>query len=306
MKMTKRMKKERSASGAGRLFQQGMRYMVVLVLAMVCSACATSLETRVSGNLNKLSPLQTVAILPVEVKSDRQMDMARMFRQNLHAQLRSSKFSLLEPYIVDGLLKRNGLMTPAGYAQLDPMRFGEVLGVDAVLISRINRMEKSYFLIHSSIKLSVSVLMVDTRSGEILWQAEQTELDIQGILKIPTGMAAAVIAPIYMMTNKLKLREMTSTMVTKLTSVVRHPDEANDGIFFDGAEIASAWNNGVGEKETQTVSGKPLVPLKDWVKHQIPSTVQVSKHVKNPVWNSSRWSDFKQIGRVAKTAKTLR
>jgi len=42
MKMTKRVKKERSVSGVGRLFQQGMRYMVVLVMAMVCSACATA------------------------------------------------------------------------------------------------------------------------------------------------------------------------------------------------------------------------------------------------------------------------
>ena len=211
-----------------------MRFLIVLVLGMGCSACATSLESRVSGNLNKLSPLQTVAILPVGVNSNRQLKMAQMLRRNLYAQLKPSKFSLLEPYVVDGLLKRNSLMVPAEYAQLDPMKFGEVLGVDAVLISKVNKIEKSYYLIHSSIELSVSVQMIDTRSGEILWQAEQTEIDIQGILKIPTGITAAVIAPIYLMVNKLKIREMTSTMVSKLTSIVRHPNEANDGKIFDG------------------------------------------------------------------------
>lgn len=279
MKMTKRIKEERSVFGAGRFFLQDMRFLIVMVLAMGCSACATNLQARVSGNLNKLSSTQTVAILPVEVKSDRQMEMARMLRQNMHAQLRPSKFTLLEPYVVDGLLKRNGLMAPAEYAQLDPMKFGEALGVDAVLISRINKMEKSYLLVHSSIELSVSVQMVDTRSGEILWQAEQTEWDIEGILKVPTGIVAAVVAPIYLMTNKLKLRKMTSTMVAKLTSIIMHPNEASGGKIFDVLEIASAWNNGAGEKETQIVPGKPLTPLKDWVKSLVYSTNPVSKSV---------------------------
>ena len=65
MKMTKRVKQERSVSKVGRLFQQGMRYIVILVLAMVCSACAASMQTKASENLNKLSPLLTVAIHPV-------------------------------------------------------------------------------------------------------------------------------------------------------------------------------------------------------------------------------------------------
>ena len=99
------------------------------------------------------------------------------------------------------------------------MKFGEVLGVSAVLISRINKMEKSYFLIHSSIELCVSVQMVDTRSGEILWVAEQTESDIAGILKIPTGIVAVVFALIYMMTNKLKLLEMTSNAPSRSSTI---------------------------------------------------------------------------------------
>jgi hypothetical protein len=291
------MKTESLISGSRHLIKQSMRFIVVLVLAMGCSSCSTSLQTRVSGNLGKLSSLQTVAILPVGVNSNRQMEMARMFRQNLYAQLLSpSKFCLLEPYVVDGLLKQNGLMDPSEYPQLDPIKFGEILGVDAVLISRINKLEKSYYLIHSSIELSASAQLIDTRSGEILWQAEQTEMDIQGILKIPTGMTAAVIAPIYLMINKLKIREMTSKMVTKLTSIVRHPDEVNDEKVFDELEIASAWNKEEVEKESggvylaqagrrdyekdaQTLSVMPLVPLTDWGKHLVPSIAKITKHV---------------------------
>ena len=281
--------------------QKRIRLLLVLVFAVGFSACANNLQTRVSGNLNKLSSLQTVAILPVEVQSDGQMEMGRMFRQNLHANLRQSSFKVLEHYIVDGQLKNHGLMDPAKYGEMDPITFGEVLGVDAVLLSRINRIQKTYFLIHSSIEISVSVEMIDTRSGEILWVAEQTESDIQGIAKIPTGMAAAVIAPIYLVTNKLKLNELTANMVDKLTSIVKFPNEADAEKTFDEPNIAAAWNEGKGNN-TQKVYWAEVVGsespdkspalsnpsgeiLKDGLKKQIPyeiiqpEPVSVSKQV---------------------------
>ncbi len=77
----------------------GTRVLLVLALAIGVSACSNNLQTRVSGNLGKLSSLQTIAILPVEVQSDEQMEMATMFRQNLHANLRQSSFKVLEHYL---------------------------------------------------------------------------------------------------------------------------------------------------------------------------------------------------------------
>jgi len=267
--------------------QNGRRLFMILILVVSLSACTNSLQTRVSGNLGKLSSLQTVAILPVEVQSDRQMGMARVFRQNLHANLRQSSFKLLEHYIVDSQLQKHGLTDPSKYGELDPIKFGEALGVDAVLISRINHVQKSYLLIHSSIEFSISVEMIDTRSGEILWVAEQTETDIQGIAKIPTGLAAAVIAPIYLVTSKLKLNELTAKMVDKLTSIVKYPNEAGAEKTFDEPKIASAWNGGdanqpqkvywaqvVGPESTKNndiLTNESQNILKDRLKNQIPS-----------------------------------
>jgi len=261
---------------------------MVLVIAVGLSACTNSLQTRVSGNLGKLTSLQTIAILPVEVQSDQQMDMAKVFRQNLHSNLRQSSFKLLEHYIVDSQLQKYGLTDPSKYGELDPMTFGEALGVDAVLISRINRVQKAYMLIHSSIEFSVSVEMIDTRTGEILWVAEQTESEIQGIAKIPTGITAALIAPIYLVTNKLKLNELTATMVEKLTSIVKNPLEANADKTFGESKIASAWNGGssnqpqkvywaevVGPepaKDGNLQSNDPKGFLKNRLQNQVPAT----------------------------------
>jgi len=221
------------------------------------SACSTDLQTRVSGNLDQLSQKQTIAILPVEFVDKSQREAANMFRQSLYANLKESEFNLLEPYLVDGLLKKNGLTQPEKYSQVNPMHLGEVLGADAVLISRVNKVQRAYLILHSSNKLSVSLQMVDTRTGEILWRAEQTESDFQGLGKIPTGMAAAILAPIYFVTNKLNLNRLTSKMVNKLTAVLKHPFEAGEEKTFKEPVITTAASRDIDRlKKVEQVKAK--------------------------------------------------
>ena len=108
------------------------------MLVLIFNACSTNLQTKVAGNLNQLSKQQTVAILPVEIMEIGQKETATMFRQSLYANLRQSKFNLLERYVVDSLLKQHDLIDPAQFIKMNPMEFAEILGVDAVLITRIN------------------------------------------------------------------------------------------------------------------------------------------------------------------------
>lgn len=215
----------------------------LLLLLTLISGCASDLQTKVSGHLNDLSKHQTVAILPVEASDAGQKEMAKMFRQGLYANLKQSKFNLMEKYIVDGLLKQNHLNNPANFLNINPMQFGEILGADAIVFSRINKVERSYFIVHSSIELSVSVQMVDTRTGEILWRAEQTEHDFSGIGKIPTGITTALLAPIQFVTNKFNLRKMTSKMVDKLTALVKKPENAEKETRFKETVIAKNATN---------------------------------------------------------------
>ena len=221
-----------------RQYNNFLQGLLIGLLALSISACASDLQTKVAGNLMALSKNQTVAILPIEISDAGQKEMAEMFRLGLYANLKQSKFQLLERYVVDGLLKQNKLADPSNYLTINPMQFGEILGVDAIVFSRINKVERSYLIVHSSIELSVSVQMVDTRSGEILWRAEQTEKDFSGIGKIPTGITTAILAPIQFVTNKFNLRRMTSNMVDKLTSLIKHPNEASKDSQFEEPVIA--------------------------------------------------------------------
>jgi len=214
--------------------------IAVLLLAGMFTACTSGLDTRVSGNLGRLKPEQTVAILPVETVGKGDIASGRLLRKSLHANLMQTPYRILEPYVVDSLLKKNGMTNPAIYSAINPMEFGEALGADAVLISRLNHVERSYLLLHSSIELSVSLQMVDTRTGEILWRADQTESDYQGIGKIPTGILSALVSPIYFVTNKFNLSHMTTKVAEDITKTVRKPESAKKEKVFRRPLVASA------------------------------------------------------------------
>jgi len=221
-------------------FGHSVKVALVLMLTLTFTACTTSLQSKVAGNLNHVSEQQqSVAILPVEILKKDQKETAKMLRQGLYAHLKKSNFNLIERYIVDGLLKQHGLNNPADFLKINPMQFAEILGADTVLISRVNKVERSYLVVHSSIEIGVSAQLVDTRTGEILWRAEQTEQDYQGIAKIPTGISSAVLGPIQFVTNKLNLRRLTSKLVDKLTAIVKNPEDAEKRETFEEPLIAS-------------------------------------------------------------------
>ncbi|NIQ03186.1 MAG: hypothetical protein GWO19_23295 [Nitrospinaceae bacterium] len=214
--------------------------LLIGLMSGTLTACASDLQTtKVSGSLQGLTEKQTVAILPVEISDNNQAETARLFRQSLHANLRQSRFQILEPYVIDALLRKHGYTRPAQFKTINPMRFGEILGVDAVILSCIDKVKRSYLLVHSTIEVGVTVQMVDTRSGEILWQAEQSESDYQGIAKIPTGIVTAVLAPIYFVTNKLNLDRLTSTMVDKLTAIVKRPEAVDQEETFEEPQVVA-------------------------------------------------------------------
>lgn len=232
-------------------FRHVIKVAYILMLTLAFTACTTSLKSKVAGNLNDISgQQQTVAILPVEVTKKDQKETGKMLRQGLYSHLKASNFNLLERYVVDGLLKQNNLTNPADFLKINPMRFAEILGADAVLISRVNKVERSYIIIHSSIEIGVSAQLVDTRTGEILWRAEQTEQDYQGVAKIPTGISSAILGPIKFVTNKLNLRRLTSKLVNKLTAIVKNPAGAEKKDTFEEPLIASATSRDLDKIKT--------------------------------------------------------
>ncbi len=195
-------------------------WILIGLLALMFSACASTPEPQIiRGDLQKLTDAKSVAILPVETTAAGQKSTAALFRRSLYANLKKADLRLMEPYVIDGILNQNKLTDPARLRELGPQKLGELLGADTVVFSRINKVNRLYLLVHSSIEVGATVDMYDTRTGETLWSQTQSESDYSGLAKIPTGMFSAAVSPILFVTNKLNLNKMTSSMTHKMAGL---------------------------------------------------------------------------------------
>ena len=231
----------------------------LLLMALFFSGCASGQKGKVSGNLDNYSRNHVVAILPIETTSKNQNETAELFRRTLFANLTQAKFQLMERYVVDALLKKEGLTNPADYLKVSPIRLGEILGVDAVILSRVNKVQRLYLVLHASIEVAVSVQMVDTRSGEVLWHADQSETSFEGIAKLPLGIVAAGYGPLQFVTNKVNLFKVTKGIANSITALLKNPLQAKEEEKFDHTVIAVAAvddfddiNNGHYEQDKDT------------------------------------------------------
>lgn len=216
------------------------RLALLSLAALFFTGCASSQMSKVSGNLNNYSLDHVIAILPVETTSRGQKETAELFRRAMYANLTQAKFQLMERYAVDALLKKEGLTDPADYLKVSPIRLGEILGVDAVVLSRVNKVQRLYLVLHASIEVAVSAQMVDTRSGEVLWHAEQSDTSFEGLAKIPTGIIAAGYGPLQFITNKVNLFKATKGIANSITALLKNPLQASAEEKFDRTVIAVA------------------------------------------------------------------
>ncbi len=244
--------------------------MAFLILTTTIGCATQKPVTKISGNLAKLSKNLLVAILPVQISDPKQKEAAELFRQSLYANFKRSHFKLIERYIVDKLLEQNDIRHPNQIEKVNAIQLGEILGADAVLYPVMSKVERSYAVLHSSIELTASVTLTDTRTGEILWTANQTETDFEGIGKIPTGIFAAAIAPVELVTNKLNLDKIVHKLTENLTSLITEPESARKEEIFkspqiepeSAREIAEITSNFNPPKLNQTIKIKTKKEIK--------------------------------------------
>jgi len=72
--------------------------------------------------------------------------------------------------VVDQLLKENGLPTPGEMHQVPLDKLRASTGADAVLYPVLHQYGTKYVVLSSTTTVDVSVRLVDTRSGKLLWE----------------------------------------------------------------------------------------------------------------------------------------
>ena len=147
--------------------------LLALLVGAVAGACAEMKAVDlVSPNFNSYVP-KSVAVLPMDNMST-DLDATPLIRPIVQQRVIFRGYNCLPLEQVDRVLKEKGVMVSHDVYMFKPQELGQMLGVDAVVYGTVDEFNKHYAVIFADIIVSLKLSMVDTMSGNTLWQSQHT------------------------------------------------------------------------------------------------------------------------------------
>jgi len=98
-------------------------------------------------------------------------------RRAFFGQFAQLEFDHVKISRIDRTLRREGLDTWDKIKALSPERLGELLRADAIIFGEVTHFDYYYVFLYSQLAVGLSLEMVDTRTGEVLWRVHDARRD---------------------------------------------------------------------------------------------------------------------------------
>lgn len=98
-------------------------------------------------------------------------------RRAFFGQFAQLEFDHVKISRIDRTLRREGLDTWDKMKSLSPERLGELMEAEAVIFGEVTHFDYYYAFLYSQLAVGLSLEMVDTRSGEVLWRVHDARRD---------------------------------------------------------------------------------------------------------------------------------
>ncbi len=215
--------------GAVSLANQRFELLALTVSLIVLVTGCLSRSPVVYQEMSQLRPSeapQSIAVLPFQ-NNTTQPDLDAFVRQSFYAHLSYRRFRDIELVVVDHVLAEHGLGAGTQWTADRIRMLGDWLGCDAVVIGRVDQIERIYTGVYAQLNIGASVNIHSTRSGKKIWTDSHIARLHEGDLPLsPLGI------PLSGLRTGLKLhdREIVA-VVDKLTRHLAEqiPDHGRNG-----------------------------------------------------------------------------
>lgn len=204
------------------------RLLTAIVLLLSLAACATQPKPDYSKFFEH-HPRSIVVVPPINKTTA--VDAPPLFSTTVTRAFAERGYYVFPVFLTGDILNDMGLSDEGVLVQLQPQRFKETFGADAVLFVTIKQWATTYVLLASSVTVEAHYKLVDTHSGEVLW--EKAQLVVQqsgggGLLEmvIHAALTALIVdyRPLAQQTNGLAV----NTKREGLPAGPYHSDYKND------------------------------------------------------------------------------
>jgi len=143
-------------------------FLFLLCAILFTSGCGTTTPYDYSA-FKKRKPRSIVIIPPLN--NSLEVNAPYIYLSTLTRPLAEKGYYVFPVSVIDHFLKENGLPTPAEMNGIPLDKIHEHIGADAVLYISIEDWGQKYTLLASTAKVHAKLRLVDTKTGDLLWEA---------------------------------------------------------------------------------------------------------------------------------------
>ena len=217
------------------------RQVVILALCLGALGCATTMKKDYSSFY--AHPPRSILVVPV-LNDTVQVLAPNMLITTLPVPLGERGYYVFPVLLTDALLRDLGLPEAGLIHQLPPGKFFEHFGADAVLFITIKDWSSKYIVIQNAMVIRAQFVLVDTRTGTVLWDHTQEVQKASGGSGLIEMAVSAAIDKIVAESFESQYRPLAMSMsflaiTTKglgLPAGPYHPNHGGDRSDFPASE----------------------------------------------------------------------
>lgn len=186
------------------------------LLTLLLTGCGQTVSQITKGELYpRVYSHQPKSILVLPARNTTtSVDATDHFRYTITRPLAEQGYYVFPVHLVDAFLKAENITDPEIVRQIPVKKLKEIFDADAVLYVDINTWDTGYTVFSSNVDVGLSFSLVDTKTGEEIWQNNAYAYSYQG-LDGNNGLAGLIVSAIVTAAN-------TGTDYTALAYTANH------------------------------------------------------------------------------------
>ena len=142
--------------------------IIILILSLIIiNGCAIITKGEAFPKMYKEKPVSILVLPPINESTA--ADAKEYYSTTIAEPLSFAGYYVFPIEIVNEVLKQEGIYDTELIVDLDPSKFKEYFGADAVLFTKIIAWNTSYYVIGGNVKVHIAFDLVSTKTGETLW-----------------------------------------------------------------------------------------------------------------------------------------
>lgn len=156
---------------------RAFRVCIVTLCVALLGACATQRSYDYSA-LKQSKPRSIVVLPPLNNSPDVRASYSML--STVTAPLAEAGYYVFPVALVDQTFRENGLEQPGDMHAAPLPKLSEIFGADAALYITVEQYGAVYQLLSSAVIVTANARLVDTRSGQLLWEGQASASNDEG------------------------------------------------------------------------------------------------------------------------------